>query len=174
MVVAISEENPRTRKPKGRFVSSRYLSPSPSSSSSLTTATTTAKSQSQSQRFSSLLVSRSINSSNLPALGTKRSQSVDRRRQLSTITRMLITSTRSLSVSFQGETFSLPISKTKAKATPETRRGTPVRDQPWPGRTQQGNPICQGCWILVLRRRLNSMRTPPRTRTKEELKEAYI
>ncbi|KAK9177209.1 hypothetical protein WN944_029228 [Citrus x changshan-huyou] len=64
---------------------------------------------------------------------------------------MLITSTRSLSVSFQGEAFSLPISKTKAKATPETRRGTPVRDQPWPGRTQQGNPNCQGGWILVLR-----------------------
>ncbi|KAL9435139.1 hypothetical protein AB3S75_021410 [Citrus x aurantiifolia] len=78
MVAAISEENLRTRKPKGRFVSSRYLSPSPSSSSS----STTVKSQSQSQRFSSLLVSRSINSSNLPALGTKRSQSVDRRRQV--------------------------------------------------------------------------------------------
>ncbi|KAK9204484.1 hypothetical protein WN943_014745 [Citrus x changshan-huyou] len=41
---------------------------------------------------------------------------------------MLITSTRSLSVSFQGDAFSLPISKTKDKATPETRRGTPVRD----------------------------------------------
>ena len=41
---------------------------------------------------------------------------------------MLITSTRSLSVSFQGDAFSLPISKTKTKATPETRRGTPVRD----------------------------------------------
>ncbi|KAL9411765.1 hypothetical protein AB3S75_045380 [Citrus x aurantiifolia] len=40
------------------------------------------KVKSQSQRFSSLLVSRSINSSNLPALGTKRSQSVDRRRQV--------------------------------------------------------------------------------------------
>ncbi|GAY38132.1 hypothetical protein CUMW_034370 [Citrus unshiu] len=138
MVAAISEENPRTRKPKGRFVSSRYLSPSPSSSSSSTTATATAKSQeSEPEIFFSTCVS-------------------------------------SLAVSFQGEAFSLPISKTKAKATPETRRGTPVRDQPWPGRTQQGNPICQGCWILVLRRRLNSMRTPPRTRTKEELKEAYI
>ncbi|KAH9695213.1 QWRF motif-containing protein 2 [Citrus sinensis] len=192
MVAAISDENPTTssrppllpsekdnarsasgvngtRKPRGRLVSSRYLSPSPSSSSSSssTTATASAKSQSQSQRFSSPLLSRSTNSSNLqstfPALGPKRSQSVDRRRpvtgssprattpvpsskqsnssqELSTATKMLITSTRSLSVSFQGEAFSLPISKTKAKATPERRRGTPVRDQPWPGRSRQGNP----------------------------------
>ncbi|KAK9176650.1 hypothetical protein WN944_028669 [Citrus x changshan-huyou] len=194
MVAAISDENPTTssrppllpsekdnarsasgvngtRKPRGRLVSSRYLSPSPSSSSSSSsttaTATATAKSHSQSQRFSSPLLSRSTNSSNLqstfPALGPKRSQSVDRRRpvtgssprattpvpsskqsnscqELSTATKMLITSTRSLSVSFQGEAFSLPISKTKAKATPERRRGTPVRDQPWPGRSRQGNP----------------------------------
>ncbi|KAH9655714.1 QWRF motif-containing protein 2 [Citrus sinensis] len=189
MVAAISDENPTTssrppllpsekdnarsasgvngtRKPRGRLVSSRYLSPSPSSSSSSssTTAAATAKSHSQSQRFSSPLLSRSTNSSNLqstfPALGPKRSQSVDRRRpvtgssprattpvpsskqsqELSTATKMLITSTRSLSVSFQGEAFSLPVSKTKAKATPERRRGTPVRDQPWPGRSRQGNP----------------------------------
>jgi hypothetical protein len=72
---------------------------------------------------------------------------------------MLITSTRSLSVSFQGEAFSLPISKAKSvtppqnnvvrKSTPERRRATPVRDQGensrpmdqhrWPGRSREGN-----------------------------------
>ena len=50
--------------------------------------------------------------------------------ELSTTTRMLIRSTSSLSVLFQGEAFSLSICKTKAKATSEIRRGTSVRDQP--------------------------------------------
>lgn len=79
---------------------------------------------------------------------------------VSSATKLLVTSTRSLSVSFQGEAFSLPISKTKAAtaapstvrkaATPERRRSTPVRDQAaensrtveqhrWPGRTRQAN-----------------------------------
>lgn len=169
-----------SRKPRGRQVSSRYMSPSPSSSttsSSTTTTTTTTNSSSsssttitgkghtQTQRFSSPLLSRSNNSSNpqqtstFQSMGVKRSQSVDRRRptntprpttplpgtkinasqELSSATKMLITSTRSLSVSFQGEAFSLPICKTKAKATPERRRATPVRDQPWPSRNRQGN-----------------------------------
>lgn len=90
---------------------------------------------------------------------------------VSAATKLLVTSTRSLSVSFQGEAFSLPISKTKVtpvspnlsnvrKGTPERRRAsTPVRpkvdnggdhventkppDQHrWPGRTrQQVNPL---------------------------------
>ncbi|KAH6823647.1 QWRF motif protein [Perilla frutescens var. hirtella] len=59
--------------------------------------------------------------------------------EVSAATKLLVTSTRSLSVSFQGEAFSLPISKTKAappspnlssvrKGTPERRRGsTPLR-----------------------------------------------
>jgi hypothetical protein len=78
---------------------------------------------------------------------------------MSAATKMLITSTRSLSVSFQGEAFSLPISKAKSvtppqnnvarKATPEKRRATPVGDQGensrpvdhhrWPGRSREGN-----------------------------------
>lgn len=79
---------------------------------------------------------------------------------VSAATKLLVTSTRSLSVSFQGEAFSLPISKTKTAtptpsnarkvATPERRRSTPVRgdqlensrpgDQHrWPGRTRQSN-----------------------------------
>ena len=52
---------------------------------------------------------------------------------------MLITSTRSLSISFQGDAFSLPISKTKAKATPETVRGTPVRDSSVEGKKFVGH-----------------------------------
>ncbi|KAJ7967562.1 QWRF motif-containing protein 2 [Quillaja saponaria] len=119
----------------------------------------------------------------LPSMMPKRSQSVGRRRpatprpmtpvpdsrhgnggEISAAAKLLVTSTRSLSVSFQGGAFSLPISKTKAatptlsiarKATPERRRSTPVRgngdrgdqvenskpsDQHrWPGRTRQSN-----------------------------------
>lgn len=162
------------RKPRGRQVSSRYLSPSPSSSSSSSSTTTVAT---KTSRFPSPLISRSTNSTSsstatptMPHSLPKRSQSADRRRsgtpvqqgngnatELSAATKMLITSTRSLSVSFQGETFSLPISKTKAQAapvlsrkpTPERRRATPVRDhgenskptdqQRWPARSRQGN-----------------------------------
>lgn len=84
--------------------------------------------------------------------------------EVSAAAKLLVTSTRSLSVSFQGETFSLPISKTKTaasttpsgarKATPERRRTTPLRgggerDQSensksgdqhrWPARTRRGS-----------------------------------
>ncbi|XWS68114.1 hypothetical protein CRYUN_Cryun04dG0062600 [Craigia yunnanensis] len=183
------------RKPRGRQVSSRYLSPSPSpsstsssSSSSSSAATTAAKTTT---RFPSPLISRSTNttatrnktttrfpsliscSTNASSTSTpsstmmsslpKRSQSVDRRRpggqvslgnngsatELLAATKMLITSTRSLSVSFQGEAFSLPISKTKAqvgstltrKATPERRRATPVRDH-----GENSKPVDQHRW----------------------------
>ncbi|KAF7811066.1 QWRF motif-containing protein 2 [Senna tora] len=165
------------RRPKGRQVSSRYMSPSPSTSTSTSTS-----SSSSSRRCPSPLLSRSINStpSSTPLPSStvpKRSQSVDRRRpvtprpmtpvlrqgnagDVSAATKLLVTSTRSLSVSFQGEAFSLPISKTKAAttptssnarkvATPERRRLTPVRDQVensrpadqhrWPGRSRQAN-----------------------------------
>ena len=78
---------------------------------------------------------------------------------------MLITSTRSLSVSFQGEAFSLPISKKKEttatttpvshrKPTPERRRSPQVRDQRenskpvdhhqqqlWPGASMRGSSV---------------------------------
>uniref|UniRef100_A0A803MKK0 QWRF motif-containing protein 2 n=1 Tax=Chenopodium quinoa TaxID=63459 RepID=A0A803MKK0_CHEQI len=100
------------------------------------------------RRFPSPVIARN----NRTPVTPKRSQSVDRRRsgtvkptpvanagEISAATKLLVTSTRSLSVSFQGESFSLPISKTKAvnqgngnsnsarKATPERRRGTPVK-----------------------------------------------
>ncbi|XP_022988707.1 QWRF motif-containing protein 2 [Cucurbita maxima] len=145
------------RKPRGRQVPSRYMSPSPSTSTS--TSSTTSSSAS-SRRFPSPLLSRSTNltpaSTPLPSLGPKRSQSVDRRRptaprsmtpviesrhgNATEAAKLLVTSTRSLSVSFQGEAFSLPISKTKATSTPslsnarkgstpERRRATPLRDK---------------------------------------------
>ncbi|XP_039015286.1 QWRF motif-containing protein 2-like [Hibiscus syriacus] len=182
-----------TRKPRGRQVSSRYLSPSPSASSSSSAAAaktparfpsplisrstnTMSTGDKTTTRFHSPLVSRSTNASSTSTTSSllpKRSQSVDRRQpgsqlsqgnnvngaaEMSAATKMLITSTRSLSVSFQGEAHSLPISKTKAqvgstlirKATPERRRATPVRDhgenskpgdqQLWPGRTRQVTP----------------------------------
>ncbi|KAK7357606.1 hypothetical protein VNO80_16899 [Phaseolus coccineus] len=152
------------RRPKGRQVSSRYMShsPSPSPSSTTTTTTTTTSTStsttsSSSRRFPSPLLSHSTNSST--PLVPKRSQSVDRRRPrpatpLPEAAKLLVTSTRSLSVSFQGEAFSLPISKTKATsatppprkaATPERRRATPVKGENsrpadqhrWPARTRQ-------------------------------------
>ncbi|CAH8255118.1 unnamed protein product [Arabidopsis lyrata] len=175
------------RRPRGKQVPSRYLSPSPSHSvsSNTTTTTTTTTSSSSSSSSSAILrtskrypspsplLSRSTtnsasNSIKTPSLLPKRSQSVDRRRpsavpvtvgsEMSAATKMLITSTRSLSVSFQGEAFSLPISKKKEatttpvshrKSTPERRRSTPVRDQRenskpvdqqrWPGASRRGN-----------------------------------
>ncbi|KAK8562838.1 hypothetical protein V6N12_010904 [Hibiscus sabdariffa] len=176
---AIKGDNGSTvkKKPRGRQVPSRYLSPSPSPSSAAAAATMAAK---MPARFPSPLIPRSTNTvasagnkttTIFPSPLPKRSQSVDRRRpggqvsqgnnvdstELSAASKMLITSTRSLSVSFQGEAFSLPISKTKSqvgstltrKATPERRRATPGRDrgenskpvdqQRWPARTPQGN-----------------------------------
>ncbi|GMI74594.1 QWRF domain containing 2 [Hibiscus trionum] len=160
--------SPLKKKPRGRQVPSRYLSPSPSPSAAAKVPA----------RFPSPLISRSTNTTAgnkttaaFPSPLPKRSQSVDRRRpggqvskgsnvdstELSAASKMLMASTRSLSVSFQGEAFPLPISKTKSqvgstltrKATPERRRATPVRDHGenskpldqhrWPARTRQGN-----------------------------------
>ncbi|KAI3497382.1 hypothetical protein L1887_39949 [Cichorium endivia] len=164
----------KSTRPKSRQVSSRYLSPSPSPSPS-TSNSSSLPTPTPSRRFPSPLVSRN---STTPA--AKRSVSADRRRstrpdlnlksnnaggggEVSAATKLLVTSTRSLSVSFQGEAFSLPISKTKAtptspnsttfrKGTPERKRaGTPLRvgdhaentkptDQHrWPARTRQSN-----------------------------------
>ncbi|KAL2995950.1 hypothetical protein AAZX31_10G245800 [Glycine max] len=180
MVAAISED-PLTssngtipRRPKGRQVSSRYMSHSPSPSSTTTTTTTTSTStststtSSSSRRFPSPLLSHSTNSST-PLL-PKRSQSVDRRRPrpatpLPEAAKLLVTSTRSLSVSFQGEAFSLPVSKTKAAsatptprkaATPERRRATPVKGENsrpadqhrWPARTRHVDHLSKSVDII--------------------------
>ncbi|CAH2053294.1 unnamed protein product [Thlaspi arvense] len=167
------------RRPRVKNVPSRYLSPSPSHSTSSNTTTTTSSSTSSSssssailktsKRYPSPLLSRTTSSaSNLsktPSLLPKRSQSVDRRRpsaasvtgtEMPVTTKVLITSTRSLSVSFQGEAFSLPISKKKEtttpishrKSTPERRRPTPVRDQ-----RENSKPVDQQLWPGASRRR---------------------
>lgn len=171
------------KKPKSRIVSSRYMSPSTSTSNSPSVSS----SSSSSRRYPSPSVSR--NSTPTPSLGPKRSVSVDRRRpgaampltrnldpkngnaaDVSAATRLLITSTRSLSVSFQGEAFSLPISKAKVapsspnsssvrKGTPERRRSStpsrgkadvvggqvenckPTDQHRWPARNRLVNPL---------------------------------
>eukprot|EP00268_Persea_americana_P026622 TRINITY_DN2607_c0_g2_i1.p1 TRINITY_DN2607_c0_g2~~TRINITY_DN2607_c0_g2_i1.p1 ORF type:complete len:651 (+),score=128.46 TRINITY_DN2607_c0_g2_i1:309-2261(+) len=138
---------PPPRKPKPKEISSRYMSPSSSSSSSSST------------RQPSPHISRSAAAPK--PFAPKRSQSAERSRPgtprpttplpdskpanaaaaMPTASKVLWTSSRSLSVSFQGESFSLPFSKIKAppspapvnssnarRVTPERRRpGTPVR-----------------------------------------------
>lgn len=127
-------------RPKPRQISSRYLSPSPSTSSN-SNSNSSLPTLTPSRRSPSPLISRN---STTPA--PKRSVSADRRRPsrpdltlkpnnagggpgeasaLSAATKLLVTSTRSLSVSFQGEAFSLPISKTKV--TPQSPNLNSVR-----------------------------------------------
>nr|XP_043617915.1 QWRF motif-containing protein 2-like [Erigeron canadensis] len=170
------------RRPKSKDVSSRYLS---SSSSSTTTMTSTSSSSSSfssnttsstnslctpHRRFPSPLVS----STNLMTPKTtttvsKRAMSTERRRPatpMSNTAKMLNSMpARSLSVSFQGESFAVPISKASKPpsiasngsrcGTPERRAVTPVRklgnasgnvntsqktidQQRWPGRSRPG------------------------------------
>ncbi|KAF7848342.1 hypothetical protein BT93_L2083 [Corymbia citriodora subsp. variegata] len=170
-----------SRRPKSRPVSSRYLSPSPSATAPSTPAATP-PAASGSRRFASPVLSRPSNSTPPAASpAPKRSQSVDRRRpatpsprpnprpssparqgnaaEVSAAAKMLMASKRSLSVSFQGEAFSVPVNKAKEvparKATPERRKATPVRDRDgdqvensrpgdqhrWPARIRQGNLV---------------------------------
>ncbi|KAF5937069.1 hypothetical protein HYC85_024575 [Camellia sinensis] len=159
------DNNEGPKRPKSKQVSSRYMSPSSSTP----------------RRYPSPLVSRnSTPLSNKPSPAPpKRSVSADRRRpvadlhsklgnvgEVSAATKLLVTSTRSLSVSFQGEAFSLPISKTKVenskpnlsnvrKVTPERKRPStppsrggdqvanlkPIDQHRWPGRTRQPNSL---------------------------------
>ncbi|XP_021614352.1 QWRF motif-containing protein 2 isoform X2 [Manihot esculenta] len=156
------------RRPKSREVTSRYMSSSSSS--------TAKRSSSPSiPRPTGMMTPMPSASSTI-----KRSQSAERRRpttprsidlrmgngivaELSNAQKMLITSTRSLSVSFQGESFSLQVSKAKPapspitsrKGTPERRKTTPmpvrgadqvensrpVEHQRWPGRLRQPNSL---------------------------------
>ncbi|XP_023738973.1 QWRF motif-containing protein 2 [Lactuca sativa] len=173
---------PVPRRPKSRDVSSRYLSSTVSSSSISTTMTSTSSSSS----FSSTTTSSSSNSTGTPrrrfpsplvssanlmtpasTVNNKRPQSADRRRpgtprigEMSTTAKMLTSlPARSLSVSFQGESFALQVSKASKPAptganigsrhvTPERRASTPVKksvnskpvdQQRWPARSRQGN-----------------------------------
>ncbi|KAG1347904.1 QWRF motif-containing protein 2 [Cocos nucifera] len=110
-------------KPLSKEISSRYLSPSSSSTSTST-----------SRRFLSPLPTSSSS-------GPKRSHSVDRSRPSaaphggehvpSVAARALRTTTRSLSVSFQGESFSFQTSMAKpATSSSPSRKPTPDRRRP--------------------------------------------
>ncbi|MBA0597186.1 QWRF motif-containing protein 2 [Gossypium raimondii] len=140
------------RSLKFREVTSRYLSTSSSSNSSTSSSSS---SGAYTKRCPSPSVSRT------PTVTTpsvvKRSQSVERRREVtprsynsadlsgdnnkksngevSAAQKLLFTSTRSLSVSFQGESFSYQFSKAKPSPSPSpsptaTRKGTPERRKP--------------------------------------------
>ncbi|KAK1293379.1 hypothetical protein QJS10_CPB17g02327 [Acorus calamus] len=130
------------RRPKSKLISSRYMTSSSTSTSSTSSSSTTS-SNSSSRRCSSPLVTRSTPPETHSAV---RSLSADRRRpeprafnnagpgDVSVAARVLKTSVRTLSVSFQGESFALPVSKTKAApATPSasafasSRKLTPER-----------------------------------------------
>lgn len=155
---------PQPRRSKPRDVTSRYQSSSPSPSLSAS---------SNPRRCPSPIVSRTPAPSKMaptPSPAAKRSQSAERRRpvtphssasdsrnwsgggEVSSAQKMLCTSTRSLSVSFQGGSFSFQVSKAKPapssamtcasarRGTPDRRRtaaATPIEQQRWPGRLSQ-------------------------------------
>ncbi|KAH7867241.1 hypothetical protein Vadar_030832 [Vaccinium darrowii] len=191
---AQQQQNPNKRPPfKSRQVSSRYMSPSSSSTTSTSAASSISSISTPTRRCPSPLVSRNSNPlTNTPIPAPKRAVSADRRRptpsrpltpgfesrlsnagEVSAATKLLVTSTRSLSVSFQGEAFSLPISKTKAappasnvrKGTPErrsvstsTRSSTPVR-----GKVDGG-----GDQVESLSKSIDQHRWPGRTRQQQQ------
>ncbi|KAI3688934.1 hypothetical protein L2E82_46880 [Cichorium intybus] len=171
---------PLPRRQKSQEVTSRYLSSmSPpntyttmSSSSSSCSSTTTTTSSSNSvctprRRFPSPLISRTNSVTPISAMNDKRDHSTERRHpgnlrtnETPASAKMLTrTSARSLSVSFQGESFALPVSKVAKpgnnglrNGTPERRKAaaTPVRTsddshpidkQRWPGRSWQGSSM---------------------------------
>ncbi|XP_073140181.1 QWRF motif-containing protein 2-like [Henckelia pumila] len=177
-------DNAPPRRPKGREVSSRYLSLSISSFNSSNSSNTTSSSNTSGSWSSSISSRRSQSPmvSSRAAVTTPKSSvkdravSAERRRPVvaaaatpSNAERMLMASRRSLSVSFQGESYSLPVSKAKPpptsvgttgglrKGTPERRKAgvTPLRDrrerdvensrpsekpkQLWPGRLRVEN-----------------------------------
>lgn len=132
------------RRQKFREVTSRYLStPSSSSNSSISSSSSFAAA---SKRCASPFVS----TSTTPAI--KRSQSVERRQavtprpnnsmnlrssdgnnngELSAAQKLLFTSTRSLSVSFQGDSFPYQFNKAKPAPSPSAaRKGTPEKRKP--------------------------------------------
>ncbi|KAF4350607.1 hypothetical protein F8388_018423, partial [Cannabis sativa] len=168
------------RRPKTREVTSRYMSSSTSSSSTSSSASSTSFS---SRRCPSPMILRASNStaSITPMPTTKRAQFVERRRtatlrpsslelrhfggggvgsEMTAVQKLLFTSTRSLSVSFQGESFSFPVSNVKPVPSPSVRKGTlerrmarttpgrgdhrenskPIEPQRWPGKLRQ--PDC--------------------------------
>ncbi|XP_059631139.1 QWRF motif-containing protein 2-like isoform X2 [Cornus florida] len=157
------------RRPKSRELASMYMSST--STTSTTSSSATSSNSSSSRRYQSPLASRTVTATP-PHSAIKRSQSAERRRLITSrpntpckagevsaaTTKLLGTTTRSLSVSFQGESFSLSVSKVKPvhsvnslgnvrKGTPERRKvGTPVRDQ-----TENSNPVDRHRWPGRLR-----------------------
>ncbi|XP_042005505.1 QWRF motif-containing protein 2-like [Salvia splendens] len=169
-------DNAPPRRPRAREVTSRYLSLSTSSSSNSSVSSSVASGSPIPPRrsISPMLGGRGA------AIATPRTQpravSEERRRPLAatptpTIAeKMLVKSVRRLSVSFQGQSYSLPVCKEKPppvaagtpgvsrKGTPERRKSgvSPVRDRTvkdrdtprpieqqrhlWPGRLRSENP----------------------------------
>ncbi|XP_004292753.1 PREDICTED: QWRF motif-containing protein 2-like [Fragaria vesca subsp. vesca] len=156
------------RRPKAREVTSRYMSSSSSTASS---------NCSNSKRCPSPVVSRTAAASPMPTPQTlRRSQSVERRRaatprpnsldlrtgngaaaggEMSAAQKLLVTSTRSLSVSFQGESYSLQVSKAKRAPSPTARKGTPERRKvstpARPDQSENSRPMDQYRWPARLR-----------------------
>ncbi|XP_020675239.1 QWRF motif-containing protein 2 [Dendrobium catenatum] len=134
-----------SRRPRTKEITSRYLSSYSSSSSTTSTSyssnttTSTSSYSSSSRRFPSPVLN--TRPSTPPA---KRSQSVDRTRpstprpdprggggsEGSNAARALCTTTRSLSVSFQGESFFYQTSKAKTPSPIPSRKPTPERKRP--------------------------------------------
>lgn len=136
------------RRPKAitREVASRYMSTS-SSSSSTSSSTASNSSYPPTRRSASPLTSRTVLTSSatpaltaLPRSSSNRSQSADRRRpatprsvegangeEISTAAKALMSSKRNLSMSFQGDSFSTPINKTKPAAQPNSGKATAER-----------------------------------------------
>ncbi|XP_022768667.1 QWRF motif-containing protein 2-like isoform X2 [Durio zibethinus] len=191
------------RRQKFCDVNSRYLCTASSSSNSSTSSTSSFVASAK--RCLSPLVSRTSSHSKAITTPThatpsaiKRSQSVERRyavtprpnnsmesrtcngynnSELSTVQKSPFTSTRSLSVSFQGESFSYQFSKAKSAQSPTSaRKGTPERRKPtvatttpgrgtdqtenskterWPARLRQPNSKSRSMDCTDERKRLN-------------------
>lgn len=153
------------RRPKSREVTSRYLSSSStSSSSSISTSSSSNSGNSiSSRRSASPMLSRTTTTTAMtptPQTYLRRAQSAERRRpvtpkpssvEMSSAAKLLLTSKRSLSVSFQGESFSMSASKAKQAPAPASasaqavigaggaRRGTPERRKPTPVKDRMEN-----------------------------------
>ncbi|XP_073004785.1 QWRF motif-containing protein 2-like [Typha latifolia] len=166
------------RRPKSKEISSRYLTTSSSSSksnlssvtstSTTTTTTTSSSSSASSRRFASPLANhRPTTPSPLPQ--PKRSQSVDRTRpiatprvtnnaaELSSAAKSLCKTTRSLSVSFQGESFFYQTNKAKPTSPSSTRKSTPERRKS-NASAENARPLeHRHCWPSAKNRELNPL-----------------
>nr|XP_029124421.1 QWRF motif-containing protein 2 [Elaeis guineensis] len=123
-----SERDNAARRPRTKGISSRYLSSYSSSSSSFTTTSTSYSSSNSYSSSSSSSSSRRFPSAPPPPPATA---------EPSAAAQALCTTTRSLSVSFQGESFFYQTSRAKAtsrsparKPTPERRRASPASATP--------------------------------------------